>query len=58
MARGNVDLGLLFSKILQVISKSKGPLSSRISSAAIESANCEVCVALNKEQPGNMAHRG
>ena len=27
--------------------------TSRIPSAAIESANCEVCAALNKEQPGN-----
>ena len=29
----------------------RGPLSSRIPSAAIESANREVCAALNKEQP-------
>ena len=31
--------------------KPRGPLFSRIPSAAIESANCEVCAALNKEQP-------
>ena len=35
--------------------KIQGGLSPtrRIPSAAIKSANCEVCAALNKEQPGN-----
>ena len=32
----------------------RGPLSSRIPSAAIELANREVCAALNKEQSGNV----
>ena len=35
----------------------RGPLSSRIPSAAIESANREVCLAINKEQPGNVSSR-
>ena len=35
----------------------RGPLSSRIPSAAIELANREVCAAINKEQPGNVSSR-
>ena len=48
---GHVDLGLLHSKFLKVISKSKGLLSNRIPSTLIELANREICVVLNKELP-------
>ena len=34
----------------------RGPLSTRIPSAAIESANPEVCAALNREPPESVRH--
>ena len=34
-----------------------GPLSNRITSAAIESANNEVCAVLNKELPESASSR-